>query len=232
MTQRIVTVDKKRSHSKQAHWTQKQRFQAVNAYVVLGKVTLVAATTGVPEDTLRKWKTTDWWKDAEAEIRRSNKIELSGKLQNVINKTVLALEDRIDNGDFFFNPKTGAWERKPVSAAVAHRVASDLIDKTLVLEKAAENKKESDEGLEHRLQKLQEEMIRFAKAKTIEGEIIKHELPQEADRSDPQPVSEEGPTGQGSTPGSTTSGGFDSPELPPGYNFSDTPSGGSQAEEV
>lgn len=207
-------------------WSEKERLQAVNAYVVLGKVTLVSATTGIPEDTLRKWKMADWWKEKEDEIRRSNKIELSGKLQNVVAKTLMALDDRVTNGDYFLNPKTGTLERKPISALHASKITNDLIDKTLLLEREATTEKVTEEGLDLRLKKLKEELTRFAKAKTIEGELV-NELPQGTPASNPESVSEEArpdpsPAGSGvdgNVP--TPSPGFDAPGVPPGYTFPD-----------
>lgn len=184
-------VDKKKAGD--GWWSQKERLQAVSAYVLLGKVTLVSATTGVPEDTLRKWKMADWWKEAEDEIRRSNKIELSGKLSNIVNATLLQLEDRVANGDFFFNPRTGKWDRKPISASQASKITSDMIDKTLILEKNATQESITEEGLDSRLKKLRDEMIRFAKAKTIEGEVLHvQEIPSESERDVLEPVQEAG----------------------------------------
>lgn len=170
-----VIVDKNKptdgSVSKQAQYSTKQKMDAVNAYLVLGNVMEVVRATGIPEDTVRKWKMTQWWTDAVDEIRRGNKLELSGRLQNVLQKTILQLEDRVVNGDFAYNPKSGKFERKAIAASVANRITNDLIDKTLTLEKAATKETLTDEGLESRLKKLKEEMIKFAKAKTIEGEF-------------------------------------------------------------
>lgn len=161
-------VDKKKS-STPGWWSDKERMQAVSAYLVLGKVTLVAATTGIPEDTLRKWKMASWWSEAEDEIRRSSKLHLSGKLSEVITKTIEQLDDRVTNGDFFYNPRLGTFERKPINASQASKITSELIDKTLLLEKHATQERISEEGLDIRLQKLRDEMVRFAKAKEIKG---------------------------------------------------------------
>lgn len=176
-------------------WSDKQRLQAVSAYVVLGKVTLVAASTGIPEDTLRKWKTASWWKEAEDEIRRSSKIELSGKLSKIVDATLLQLEDRVANGDYFFNPKIGVFERKPISASQASKISNELIDKTLVLEKAATQERLTDEGLDDRLKKLRDEMIRFAKAKTIQG-VKTNEFLLAPETTVYEPVLEEDPNRQ------------------------------------
>lgn len=188
-------------------WSQKERLQAVNAYVVLGKVTLVVATTGIPEDTIRKWKMSTWWKEAEDEIRRSSKIELSGKLQKIVDKTLLELEDRVTNGDYFFNPRTAAWERKKISAQQASKITTDLIDKTLILDKAATEERTTEEGLDLRLKKLAEEMVRFAKGKTIQGEATHV---QEIDGSTEVTVLEEGSaSGASDSNEASTSGDLD-----------------------
>lgn len=162
--------------AKRGWYHDNQRMEAVKAYCLLGKMTLVAATTRIPEDTLRHWKMQDWWKEAEEEFRRSSKIELSGKLTNIVNKTLLALEDRIDNGDFFFNPVEKKWERKPVNANVLQRVTSDLIDKQEILDKSATVEKANDETINNRLKFLAEQLIKFARKdkphNTIEAEVI------------------------------------------------------------
>jgi hypothetical protein len=157
-------------------WSDKQRRQAVASYLVLGKISLVSHVSGIPEITLRKWKASAWWKEAEEELKRGDKLELKGKLGNIVGATLVQLEDRVQNGDYKWNPQTKVFDRRPINAAVANKIASDLIDRSLVLEKKADQVKETDEVLEARLLKLKEEMIKFAKAKTIEGEVIRHSL--------------------------------------------------------
>jgi len=166
---------RKRVAGNNGWWSNEERIEAVKSYLILGRITLVAATLGIPEITLRKWKAQDWWKEAEEEYRNSSKIEVSGKLSRIVNKTMEALEDRVANGDFFFNPVQKTWERKPVGANILHKITSDLIDKQIVLEKETTKEKTSDEGINSRLDKLRDEMIKFAKARKpviVEGEII------------------------------------------------------------
>ncbi len=155
-------------------WSEKERLQAASAFVVIGNYRLTAAATNIPEETVRRWAQTDWWKEALDEIRKSSKIELTGKIANVVNKTLLQLEDRVENGDFFYNPKTGKFDRKPINASVASKITGDLISKTLLLEKEVTQERQTDEGLEDRLKKLKDEMLRFAGAKTIDVEVIRN----------------------------------------------------------
>ncbi len=166
----VRRVDKKTPGN--GWWSEKERLQAASAFVVIGNYRLTAAAVNIPEETIRRWALADWWKEALDEIRKSSKIELTGKIANVINKTMLQLEDRVENGDFFYDPKTGKFIRKPINASVASKIAGDLITKTLVLEKEVTQERVSDEGLEDRLKKLKDEMLRFAGAKTIEAEVV------------------------------------------------------------
>jgi hypothetical protein len=163
----VRRVDKKKAGN--GWWSDKERYQAVSCYLVIGNWRLTAAATNIPEETLRRWGHQDWWKEASDEIRKSNKIELSGKIKDVISKTILQLDDRVSNGDFFYNPKTGKFDRKPINASVASKITNDLIARTGLLEKEIDREHETNEGLDDRLKKLRDEMIRFSKAITIEA---------------------------------------------------------------
>ena len=169
----VVTkrVDKKVAGNN-GWWSNKERHQAAAAYCILGKWALVSATTGVPQDTLRHWAMQDWWAEAVAEIRKSSKIELSGKLSNVVNKTLEVLEDRVVNGDFYYNRASQSFERKPISAQVANKITNDLIDRNQIIEKAAVQEMISEEGLSERLANLKQEMLAFAKAKTLDAVAV------------------------------------------------------------
>jgi hypothetical protein len=158
-------------------WSDKQRKKAVATYLVLGKISLVSNVLGIPEVTLRKWKSAEWWQEAEDELRRGDKLELKGKLGNIVNATLVQLEDRVANGDYIWNSETKNFDRKPITAAVANKITSDLIDRSVLLEKQAEKKMESNEGLDARLQRIAEELVRFSKSKLIEGERFESSLP-------------------------------------------------------
>lgn len=115
-------------------WSESQKIEAVQAYIIFGKVPAVAAATGIPKGTISQWKLLDWWKDMEAELRQSDDIELSGRLKKTLDKSLDVVMDRLEQGDFVYNQKTGELNRKPVSMRDAHTVTKDLIDKRRVLD--------------------------------------------------------------------------------------------------
>src|ERR1700676_1067661 len=144
-------------------WDEKKKLDVLQSYILMGNLRLAAATNGVPEITARQWKASQWWKDNEDELRRGSKLQLSAKLTDLVNKAMLALADRIENGDFMFNRISGEWVRKPISAEHANKITAQLIDRTLAVEKAAKPEKITDEGLEARMIKIPAELVSFAK---------------------------------------------------------------------
>lgn len=154
-------------------WSDKQKYEAVGAYLLIGNIMTVQRMTGIPEITLRKWKASPWWKEAEDEIRKASKLQLSGKLTKAIELSNLAIEDRLENGDFSFNPKTGQMVRKQISADTALKILSTLVDKQLVLDKAAsEATTVTAESVTERLKKIADELKKFTSKKPLEEDII------------------------------------------------------------
>lgn len=182
--------DKKPKDGQQAWWSEKQKYEAVAAYVLLGNIMDVFRLTGIPEITLRRWKAQPWWPEAEREVRMSSKLQLSGKLTKAISLANIALEDRLVNGDFQYDPKTGTMLRKPVSADTAVKVLDKLIDRQEQLDKSARSLDVvTQEGVAERLEKLAKDFMKFANSKTIEGtaNVILEETDQQVTREDGEP---------------------------------------------
>lgn len=114
-------------------WSDSQKMEAVKAYMVLGSVKLVSGALKIPFDTLKVWKTSEWWKELEGELRVQDDLQLSTRLQKIVTKSYDVIEDRLENGDFVYDQKTGTMRRKPVAMKDAHRVAVDLMEKRDVL---------------------------------------------------------------------------------------------------
>ena len=179
-------------------WSEKTRMEVVTAYVLLGKVSLVVASTGVPEDTVRKWKMAPWWKEAEDEIRRSSKLALSGKLQDVVKRTFIALEDRVENGDYLWDAKDQKFVRKPINALTANKIINDMLDKSILLEEKATREVVNEDGIQQRLDKIREELRTFAKGRIPKNEteiidVVATVVSSPGNGPDPDPVAVEPP---------------------------------------
>lgn len=159
-------------------WSDSQKLEAVTTYLSLGNLMLTSRVLKIPEMTLRGWKQKDWWKDIEGELKVQESLELSARLKRIIESTLAATEDRLANGDFIYDNKTGQMVRKPVSMKDAHKVAMDMIDKRDVLD----NKQPvnvSMERIDDKLTKLAQKFEEIASGRrTIEvtdvivGEVV------------------------------------------------------------
>ena len=159
-----VQKDRPRNAETNLRWSEKQRMDAVNSYLLLGNLALTSRILNIPEITLRVWKAQTWWKDAVAEIRSSEKVELTARVKKLVNSALAVVEDRLVNGDFQYDQKTGEVVRKPVNMKDAHKVAIDMADKQDALEKA-DKPEQTEEHVEDKLLKLAEKFADMATKK-------------------------------------------------------------------
>lgn len=109
--------------------------EVITAVMVLGNQRLAAAQCNIDYALLRQWKTTQKWKDLEAEIRAQRSAGVNSKLNKIVDKSLELIQDRLDNGDIIYNQKTGKIERKEVSLRDVTKVATDLMTKQIELQK-------------------------------------------------------------------------------------------------
>jgi hypothetical protein len=145
-------------------WSDKQKMDAVNSYLLLGNLALTGRLLNIPEITLRVWKASTWWKDAVAEVKASEKIELSARIKKLVDASMTVVEDRLSNGDFQYDQKTGTMIRKPVNLKDAHKVSVDLQARQDILEKS-EVVVQTEEHVEDKLLKLAEKFADMATKK-------------------------------------------------------------------
>lgn len=152
-------------------WSDKQKVEAVQHYLLVGNLALTARVMGIPEITIRQWKTTEWWKNVVEDLKLQENMQLSSKLKNLVEASLLQVSDRLENGDFMYDQKTGQMIRKPVNIRDAHKVATDLMEKRTMLEKAAAPAQESVQD-DNRLEQLAEKFASFVLKKTEQAPVI------------------------------------------------------------
>jgi hypothetical protein len=152
-------------------WSDKQKLEAVQSWLVLGNLSLVGRILGIPRITLATWKASAWWKEAVDDIKLQEKIELSNKMKKIVEAAHLVVEDRLVNGDAVVT-KTGQIIRKPVNMRDAHRVAVDLQNQRDAVDKASKEPGLEDEGSTDRLEQLANKFAEFA-TKSIEKSLDK-----------------------------------------------------------
>lgn len=152
-------------------WSDKQKIEAIQHYLLVGNLALTARIMGIPEITLRQWKTTEWWKASVEDIKLQENMEMSARLKKMVEASLVAVTDRLEHGDWMYDQKTGQMIRKPVNIRDAHKVATDLMDKRTLLEKAAAPAQEQVQDVD-RLEQLAEKFASFVLKKTEKEPVI------------------------------------------------------------
>lgn len=161
----------KNKRYKKAHWTTNQKLQAVSTFLMLGNMPQTAIVTGIPLPTLKVWRYTDWFKEYCLQLQTEDVQQMDSNLKRIVEKSLKAVEDRLDLGDAQFDQKTGEIVRIPVKAHVALKISTELMTKQQKL-RDAPVKEEIEKTIDDRLLKLSEEFARFANMnnKTIKDE--------------------------------------------------------------
>jgi hypothetical protein len=170
-----TTLEKRRASSpvngkvqgKRQHYSEKEKLNAVCVFAVAGNSRRVAEITKIPEVTIRGWKTTVWWNEAMSRIYTEQDEELNTKLTKLVNKAVDNINDRLDSGDWVYNPKMDKLIRKPVNAKDLAVVTAISLDKRQLLRGQPTSRIEKVSN-DERMQALADQFKKFAMAKTIE----------------------------------------------------------------
>src|SRR5439155_3126609 len=67
------------------------------------------------------------------EVKDDDNEVVDAKFTEIVHKSLACIVDRLDNGDFVFNSKTGKLDRKPVSARDLSLVSAINVDKRQLL---------------------------------------------------------------------------------------------------
>jgi hypothetical protein len=159
-TLRVGKVGKKDTDG---NWSWETKIAVATHMQVLGNKRKACELVGVPLETVNTWVDKEWWENLNEEIRIQRRTEFSGKLGQIVEKALGKVEDRLENGDFVLNNKTGEILRKPVTLKDAARVATDLMTKQIKLEELNQTSKIATISVQEQLKNLALEFAKFNK---------------------------------------------------------------------
>lgn len=154
-----------------AMWSPNQRLQVVSTWLMLGNMAETAIVTGVPIQTCKSWKTSDWFKDACLQLQQEDLQQTSAKIKRIVEKALKSVEDRLDLGDAQYDQRTGAIVRVPVKAHVALKISTELLARQDKIDNAP-LKNEVEKTIDDRLLKLSEEFSKFASKKISTSVVV------------------------------------------------------------
>lgn len=159
-------------------WSDKKRLEAVTTFLATGNLSLTSRIINVPRDTVKIWTKQSWWKERINELKDEETIQLDKKLAKIVEKSLDAVNDRIENGDYQYDSKTGKLVRVPARLRDIHNVSKDLIDRRTIIQKINNQKQEQQVQTtnEDRLLKLAETFATLALGKKAQEEKVVNQV--------------------------------------------------------
>lgn len=119
----------------------------------------------------------------------SKRVGQATKLSKIVDKALDSIDDRLDNGDFILNNKTGEVVRKPVGLRDAVNAASALMQRAEVIENMNKQERtiEATQSIEDQLKLLANEFARF----NNKGKLSAEDIPF-TETPAPAPITDEG----------------------------------------
>lgn len=148
-------------------WKESKRIEAVTTYLSTGSFTEVSRLLGIPIDTLHTWKKTEWWADLVKTIRAEEEHGLDTKLSKAVDKALDNLMDRIENGDYVYDQKTGGVKRVPAKLRDLNTAFNNVLDKRQLIRKQP-TKIVEQQSTAHQLKNLAESFAKFVNKKVDE----------------------------------------------------------------
>ena len=115
--------------AKRAWWSDSQKLECVQTWMMTGNVAMTARVLKIPEPTVRLWSNSTWWQEVVEDLKTQDRLTMSNRLKKLVDKSLEVVEDRLERGDFVYDQKSGEMRRKPVAMRDAHKVVMDLDNK-------------------------------------------------------------------------------------------------------
>ena len=159
------------------HWKDTKKLEVVATWLATGNLAETARITMVPVRTIEKWRVSDWWKQQVNNIQSEEDQKLDAKSSKVIERALDHLMDRIENGEFIYDQKTGQVIRTPAKLRDLNTAFNTLLDKRQLLRNKPTKIVEQQQTATQ-LQTLAEQFAKFVKntapkeVEYIEGETV------------------------------------------------------------
>lgn len=139
----VYVRNKKTKAHQPGTWSEKKRLEVLSTFLATGSQKYTSAITGVPEPTITSWRKQDWWKEGLNRVKEESTTQLDTKLSKIMDKALTAVMDRIENGEYMYDPRTGEIRRVPAKLRDVQKVAGDMIDKKMLLDKIGQQKEQT-----------------------------------------------------------------------------------------
>ncbi len=172
-----LKYNRKKDHVSNMTWPDTVRKKVVKTWLQTGSLPLTAQLCKVPLDTVENWRYRhSWWKEYVQKFREEADASMAARIEKLLGKTVEQLEDRVENGEEVFNPRTGEFDRVKMKLRDLNTSLKVLTDRHDVLTERAKKEVTATEQINDKLSKLANAFEKFAKKETKSFKIDSSEV--------------------------------------------------------
>ena len=161
----VYVKNKKTLPYQPGHWSEKKKHQAVCLWVAGCSLPQIATELNVPVETVRTWRTTKWWTDIAKDLRSEDTQKLDAKLTEILDKSLETIMDRLKDGEYIYDQKTGKLRRAPTKLRDATIAFNTVMDKRQLIRKEPTRITEQQSTADQ-LKSLAEQFAQFVTGKT------------------------------------------------------------------
>lgn len=161
----------KSPHHNPSWFPQDVKVEACTLYAVYGDFEIVSEKTRVPVATLKSWHQEPWWVDIQRQVYIEQNENLSSRINIVLDKSLVEIADRLENGDYYFTKGSQELRRKPVDTKTLALLFDNLTTKRQLV-RGEPTSISAKIGVDDRLALLADSFEKFAKSRLIEGGVV------------------------------------------------------------
>lgn len=161
----------KAKHHNPTWFPQNIKIESCTLYCVYGDFEKVSSLTRVPVATLKVWHQEPWWVEIQKQVYIEQNENLSSRINIVLDKSLVEIADRLENGDYYFTKGSGELRRKPVDTKTLALLFDNLATKRQLV-RGEPTSISAKIGVDDRLAMLADSFEKFAKSRLIEEGVI------------------------------------------------------------
>lgn len=125
----VYVKAKKTKPHEGGHWSEKKKHESVVMFAAGMPIRQISVELNIPFETVKKWRYSEWFAEMVEDLRSDDKQKLDAKLTKILDKTLDELMDRLENGEFVYDQKTGELKRTPVKLRDTTVAFNTIMDK-------------------------------------------------------------------------------------------------------
>lgn len=143
-----------------------KKTEVVSNFLATGNLRLVSKLSNVPYETIGSWRKQEWWLELEDQLKRDKELQVNAQVTKIVDRSLDLIQDRLENGDFIMNNKTGQMERRQVSLRDVSKTANDLMTRQAILKKMEKEETVVKTSMQDTLKMLASEFAKWTKRNT------------------------------------------------------------------